>query len=234
MSMEIIKLTATPRPQSGKGPANRLRREGLIPAVAYGKELQAVSVAVSPKAVLKVLTSDHGQNSVVELAVEGGDTMTVMVRDYSYHPISRDLMHADFVQVKLDQPVDVEVPFRAIGKSKGVILGGILQQIYRRIPVRSLPDKIPAAIEIDITDLGIGDSLKANQITLPEGVKLRVPDEQTVIVVNAPEKAGADEEAAQAASSGAAAAAAPGAAAAPAAGGAAPAAAAPAKGKDKK
>src|SRR5437870_3186322 len=121
MSMEIIKLSASRREEAGKGPSNRLRREGKIPAVAYGRELNATHVAVSPKALLRVLGSDYGQNAVVELDIEGGDKVTVMVRDYDYHPITRELVHADFVQVKLDQPVDVDVPFRTVGKAKGVI-----------------------------------------------------------------------------------------------------------------
>ncbi len=238
MSMEIIKLSATRRADAGKGPSNRLRRAGQIPAIAYGKDLAALPVAVSPKALLKVLGSDHGQNSVIELAIDGGDKLTVMVRDYAYHPITRELVHADFVSVKLDQPVDVDVPFHCTGKSKGVVLGGILQQIFRRLPVRCLPDKIPASIDIDITELDIGDSLKANQLQVPEGVKLRLSEDQTIVVVNAPEKAGAEEEAAAAtAAAGAAAAGAPAAAgaAAPAAGAApAAAAAAPAKPEKKK
>ena len=193
MTMELIKMTATPRPASGKGPSNRLRRSGMIPAVAYGRELKATHVAIAPKSLLGVLGSDHGQNAVVELAIEGGDTLTVMVRDYTYHPISRELLHADFVSVKLDQPVDVDVPFRTTGKSKGIAEGGILQQIFRKIPVRCLPEKIPAYIEADITELGMGDSLKAASLKLPEGVKVRLSDDQTVAVVNIPEK-GTDEE----------------------------------------
>ena len=100
--MEIIKLNASPRPEAGKGPSTRLRREGKIPAIAYGRDLAATPLAVSPKALLQVLGSAHGQNSVVELDVEGGEKLTVMVRDYAYHPITRELVHADFVQVKLD------------------------------------------------------------------------------------------------------------------------------------
>jgi large subunit ribosomal protein L25 len=232
--MEIIKLNATPRPLSGKGPSRRLRKTAQIPAVAYGRELAATTLAVSPKALLSVLTSPHGKNSVVELDVQGGEKLTVMVRDYSYHPISRELMHADFVQVKLDQPVDVEVPFICTGKSKGVVGGGILQQIYRRIPVRALPAQIPVSIEVDITELDIGDSLKTPQIKVPEGVKLRVPEDQTVVVVNAPEKVVEEEPkpgAAAAAGAPGAPAAAGAAPAAPAAAGAA--AAAPAKAAEK-
>ncbi|MEZ4302250.1 MAG: 50S ribosomal protein L25 [Polyangiaceae bacterium] len=187
MTMEIIKMTATRRTASGKGPSHRLRREGKIPAVAYGRDLAAVHMAIAPKALLGVLGSEHGRNAVVELAVEGGETITAMVRDYSYHPISRELEHADFVQVKLDQPVDVEVPFHAVGKSKGVAAGGILQVIFRTIPVRCLPEKIPVGIEADVTELDMGESLKASAIKLPDGVTVRLPEEQTVAVVNAPE-----------------------------------------------
>src|SRR5687768_10128203 len=186
--MEIIKLSASRREEAGKGPSNRLRRAGQIPAIAYGRDLNATPVAISPKALLKVLASDHGQNSVVELAIEGGDTLTVMVRDYAYHPITRELVHADFVQVKLDQPVEVDVPFRCTGKCKGVVAGGILQQIFRRIPVRSLPGAIPSVIEIDISELDIGDSMKAGSLTMPEGVTILLSEDQTVVVVNAPEK----------------------------------------------
>jgi large subunit ribosomal protein L25 len=225
--MEIIKLSATRRAESGKGASGRLRRAGKIPAIAYGRELAPLSVAISPKALLQVLASDHGQNSVVELAVETGEKFTVMVRDYDYHPISRELVHADFVQVKLDQPVEVEIPFRCIGKSKGIVAGGVLQQIFRKIPVRCLPEKIPSYFELDITELDMGESYKAGALKLPEGVKVLLTEDQTIAVINAPEKAGAEEEAAMAAAK----AAAPGAAAAAAAPAAAAAAtAAPAKG----
>ncbi|WP_437956153.1 50S ribosomal protein L25/general stress protein Ctc [Sorangium sp. So ce119] len=222
--MEIIKLNATRREESGKSASSRLRRAGQIPAIAYGRELAPISVAVSPKALLQVLGSDHGKNSVVELAVENGETLTVMVRDYDYHPVSRELVHADFIQVKLDQPVDVHIPFRCVGKPKGVVTGGVLQQIFRTIPVRCLPEKIPSFIEIDVTELDMGESYKASGLNLPEGVKALLADDQTIAVVNAPEKAGAEEEAKPAAGAPAAAGAAPAAgAAAPAKGGAAPA-----------
>jgi large subunit ribosomal protein L25 len=236
--MEIIKLNANRRPEAGKGPSRRLRKSAQIPAVAYGKDLAAVKLAVAPKALLQVLTSPHGQNSVLELDVEGKEKLTVMVRDYSYHPISRELVHADFVSVKLDQPVDVEVPFFAIGKAKGLVKGGILQVIFRTLPVRALPEKIPVKIEVDVSDLDMGEAFKAGQVQLPEGVKVRLPEDQTVVVIAAPEKGG-EEEAAAKGAPGAPAAGAPAAAAAPAkAAAAAPAkdakAAAPAKAAEKK
>jgi large subunit ribosomal protein L25 len=228
--MEIIKLNATPRPASGKGPSRRLRRADQIPAIAYGRDLTATPIAVSPKALLSVLTSPHGKNSVVELDVQGGDKLTVLVRDYAYHPVTRELVHADFLQIKLDQPIEVEVPFVCAGKAKGLIQGGVLQIVFRRVKVRALPEKIPVSVEVDVTELDINDSLKANQIKLQEGVVVLLPPEQTVVVVSAPEKAGEEEATKAAAGAAGAAAPAAGGAAAPAA---AAAAAAPAKAGDK-
>ncbi len=228
--MEIVKLEATARTEHGKSPAKRLRASGQIPAIAYGRQLAPVSLAVSPKGLRAVLEGPFGKNTVVELGIEG-KRITVMVRDYSFHPISRDLLHADFVEVKLDQPVDVEVPFICKGKAAGVVLGGIMRQVYRALPLRCLPEKIPLLIEHDISSLGLGDHVKASELALPEGVSVRLPADQTVAGVVAPEKERAEDVAATGT---------PGAAPAAAAAGAAPAAAAkkdekaaPA-GKDKK
>ena len=186
--MEIIKLSANSRPDSGKSPSARLRRTGQIPAICYGKGLEAFSVAIAPKELLQVLKSPHGKNSVIELNVKDAQSYTVMVRDYGYHPISRELLHADFLQVKLDQPVDVEVPVNCTGKSKGSVAGGILQQIFRNLPIRCLPEKIPVRVDIDISELDLGDTIKAGKIALPDGVKVRLPEDQTVIVIAVPEK----------------------------------------------
>jgi len=192
--MEIVKLDAKPRPESGKGPAKRLRREGQIPAIAYGKDLAATSIAVSPKALLKVLSSEHGINSVMQLDVDGGSPITVMLRDYAYHPVTRELLHADFIQIKLDEPVDVEVPFETVGRAQGVVLGGKLQQVYRQLPVRCLPEQIPTKIQADVTSLGPSSLMKVGDLVLPEGVSVRLPAEQTIVSVSAPERVETEEE----------------------------------------
>jgi large subunit ribosomal protein L25 len=185
--MEIVKLHADPRNEHGKGASSRLRRAGRIPAVAYGKELPTTAVAVSPKELAGILRSEHGQNSVIELDIDGKEKVNVMVREYAYHPVTRELMHADFYQVRMDQPVEVDVPLKLVGKAKGETTGGRVQQIFRTVPVRSLPANIPAVLELDVTELDLHDTLKASQIKL-EGVSVLLPDNQTVVVVNAPEK----------------------------------------------
>jgi large subunit ribosomal protein L25 len=229
--MDIIKLDANLRSQSGKTYARRLRRDGRIPAIAYGKELESLPVAITPKGLTDVLKSAHGQNTVVELAVEGNKKVTVLLREYTVHPVTREPLHADFVEIKLDKPVDVEVPFVCKGKAAGVVLGGIMRQVYRRLPIRCLPEQIPVVIEHDVTALNLGDHVKAAELTLPKGVTVRLPPDQTVAGVVAPEKEKPEDAAAATPGAPAGASQAPGATAAATAAGAA---AAPAAGKDDK
>lgn len=212
--MEIIKMKAEERQGTGKSVAARLRRGGHIPAVAYGKGANTLHLAVSPKELLGVLKSEHGKNSVVELGVTG-NPLTVLVRDYSYHPVSRDLLHVDFIQIKLDQEVDVEVPFVTTGKCVGITAGGQLRIVFRSLPIRCLPEKIPTRIEHDVTNVGLNEAVHAADLKLPAGVSVRLPAEQTVASVVAPEREKAEDAAAAAAPAAAAGKAAPAAAAKP-------------------
>ena len=132
--MEAIKVTASRRDGSGKGAARRLRTEGRIPAVAYGKELPTQQIAVPPDAIKSVLASAWGRNTVVNLDVDGKDKLTVLLSDYQYHPLTRTLLHADFVQIHMDQPVNVEVPLELTGKAAGVVAGGTLRQVFPSCP----------------------------------------------------------------------------------------------------
>ncbi|HEU4408103.1 MAG TPA: 50S ribosomal protein L25 [Polyangiaceae bacterium] len=210
--MDIVKIDADNRPEIGKGPNRRLRNAGKIPAIAYGPGLPTVHLAVSPKAILTALKGVHGRNTVLELNVDGGRKITALVRDYAYHPVSRELVHVDFVEVKLDKEVDIDVPFATTGKAAGITAGGTLRVVYRTLPLRCVPEKIPAKVEHDITNLGLNEVVKANQIKLPEGVRIRLPDDQTIATIIAPEKDRGDEgaeAAAGAAAPAAAAAAAP-------------------------
>jgi large subunit ribosomal protein L25 len=227
MSAAMHSVTAKPRTETGKGAARRLRHTGQVPAVAYGKGLPATSLAVTPKDIVGIIKSERGQNTVLKMSVTGGNEMLVMIKEYTYHPVTRSLEHVDFVEVKLDEAVDVDVPLIANGKALGVTAGGLLRQVFRTIPVRCLPDRIPLKIETDVSHLELGYAIATKDLSLPEGVEVRLPAELTLIAVVAPEKDRSEDEAA--AAPGAAPAAA---AAAPAAGGKAP--AADAKKDDKK
>lgn len=208
-------VQAISRTAAGKGEVRRVRAQGHVPAVAYGKTFAATAIAVPPKEILAILRSDKGKNTVIKMAIDSKD-LVVMVKDYSYHPVTRSLQHVDFIEVKLDQQVDTEVPVIVKGKAAGVVVGGIIRQVYRMLPVRSVPDLIPLNVEIDVTELKLNEAIAAKDVKVPEGVTIRLPAEQTVISVVAPDKDRTEEAAA------------PG-AAAPAAAGAKDAKAAPAK-----
>lgn len=196
MSAAIHSVSANTRTETGKGAARRLRNSGKIPAVAYGKGLSAKNLSVTPKDIVTVLKSERGQNTVLKMAVEGSNELLVMIKEYTYHPVSRSLEHVDFVEVKLDQPVDVDVPLVTHGKAAGVTLGGLLRQVYRTIPVRCVPDQIPLKIETDVSALNLGDAIATKDLNLPAGVSVRLPAEQTLVAVVAPEKDRTEEAAA--------------------------------------
>lgn len=238
MSSEMPMLKAVTRKVGGKTEARRLRRQGLVPAVAYGKGLPSTPVSVTPKDVTTVLKSTLGKNTIVQLELDG-KTLLAMIRDFSLHPLRRELEHVDFIQVRLDQPVDVDVPLHPVGKAVGVTKGGVLRVVHRTVPVRCLPDRIPAKLDADVTHLELGQHVSTQDLKLPEGVIVRLLPEQTLIAVVAPEKEveevapGLPGAAGAVPAGGSVAPAAPG--ATPAAGAAAPAAeAAPAKDEKKK
>lgn len=184
----FITIEAKPRKAAGKTEARRVRREGQIPAVAYGKTLASTPLAVSPKEVLAVLRSERGRNSIIQMTgIPGQDGLTVMIREYTHHPVSRELVHVDFVAIRPDQEVDVDVPLVPIGKPPGIAEGGVLRQVYRFLPVRCIATNVPAKIEVDIGHLHMGDHVETKELKLPEGVKPLVPPEQTLIAVVAPE-----------------------------------------------
>jgi large subunit ribosomal protein L25 len=209
--MDLRKISANAREGRGKGEAARLRRSGRIPAVAYGKKLAAQALAVPPEELKSVLTSEKGRNTVIELDVDGKNKLTVLLRDYQHHPVSRAILHADFVQIALDEPVDVQIPLEMTGKPVGVVKGGVLRQVFRRIPVRCLPQQIPVKVVHDVTELDLDGHVPAKALALPAGVEVRLPPEQTVIAI-VTEKAAPEEEEAAAAPVAAAAAPAAGAA----------------------
>ena len=249
MAQDTSILKAQTRDKSGKGPARRLRAQGLVPAVCYGPyDKNPLMVAVDPEALTKAISTPHKFNTVIKLEVDG-QARTVLFKDYDKDPVDGHILHVDFLDVRMDQDVVVNVPVVLVGKPIGVTEGGILQQVSRTLPVICKPAQIPEKIEVDVSNLKIAESIHISDIKPPEGVRFKtnVIKNATIAVVNIPEKEevapapAAAVPGAEAAAGAVAAPGAPGAApgapgAAPAAGAAAPAAgaaggaAAPAKG----
>jgi len=208
-------LEAVKREGRGKNEANRLRAAGRIPAVVYGskkdgKAPEGVALAVDPKAVLRILHSESGANTLINLRVDGSEAR-VMVKEYQLDPVTHQLLHADFYQLAMDKAITVTVPFVLKGESRGVkVQGGIVDFVTRDIEVQCLPTDIPENIPVDISELMLNQSIRLKDLAQDPKWKA-IADGETMIVHVVMPKA---EEAAAAATD-AAAAAAPTAAAEP-------------------
>jgi large subunit ribosomal protein L25 len=187
MDQTASNLTAEKRDLQGKGPARRLRARGLIPAVVYSRRTEPVHLAVDPAAIQKAINTPHRFNTLLTLKLDGGDKQ-VLFRDYQVDPVSRRLLHADFLEVKLDEPVKVEVPVATVGRAEGVAAGGILSIAAHEIVLEALPNKIPAKIEVDVTNVKVGGSIHIADLKAPEGCKFKFTTNYVVAFVAVPEK----------------------------------------------
>ncbi len=162
--MEAV-LDAVKRHTKGKNEARRLRAAGKIPAVLYGAQKfgdapAPESVSVDPKPFLRILHSASGFNTLITLKVDGGTDTRVLVKNVQLDPITHHPLHADFYRVNMERKIQVTVPVLLKGEARGVkIDGGVLDFVHREIEVEVLPADIPDSIEVDITGLGIGDSV---------------------------------------------------------------------------
>ncbi|MDZ4224976.1 MAG: 50S ribosomal protein L25, partial [bacterium] len=197
----------------------QLRAKGQVPGIIYGKKREPKLVQVVARELEKATMTDAGFNAIFELSLDGKAEGLVRIRDYQAHPLKRNFTHVDFQTVDLKEKIEVEVPIRIVGKSKGVKEGGVLEQQRRTLHLKCLVSQIPEHIDIDVSNLDIGQGIHANEIVLSEGVEFPHDTNFIVLSVVPPTK---EEEAAPAvAAEGTEAAPAEG---APAAAGAAPAA----------
>jgi large subunit ribosomal protein L25 len=195
--MEVGNLNAKVRPTNGTGEARKLRQAGMIPAICYGAGQDAVQISISPSELQKALDPKKGRNTLLKLHIEGQSSPeSVLLKDAQHTKLRGDLVHADFLRVKLDKPVRATVPLVLTGKSEGVKAGGIMHQVYRRLDLLALPERIPEHIEIDVTNLGMGQSIHVSDLKLPEGTKAAIAGNTTLCVVTAPKAEKAAEGAA--------------------------------------
>ena len=179
-------LEAVRREERGKNEARRLRASGRIPGVVYGarKEGRApegVAVSVDPKEVFRILHSDSGANTLINLRLDGGDTR-VMLKEYQLDPVTHHLLHADFYQLAMDREITVTVPIVLKGESKGVkVQGGVLDFVTRDIQVQCLPTNIPEHIDVDVTELMLNQAFRLRDVA-PDPRWKAVTDLDTMIV----------------------------------------------------
>ena len=168
-----ITITAEARTSRGKNEARRLRVRGLSPAVLYGAEKDSTAIAVSPKEVNRILHSGTGKNTIFSLAITDGETTPVMIVDWQNDPVKSNLLHVDLKRIDLAKRITVRIPVHTAGEPKGVKLqGGLLELITREVEIDCLPDEIPDQFTVNITELMIGQSVRASDIPMRGSMKL--------------------------------------------------------------
>jgi large subunit ribosomal protein L25 len=173
--------------------ASSLRREGLIPAVVYGKSISPVSVSVNGKDFLRLIKGSSGKNVIITLNVKGGgkkdESLPVLAHEIQMDAMSDKMLHIDFLKIVMEEEIKTKVPVVLTGESEGVKLdGGILIQALRLLEVRCLPANIPDRIEVDVTKLHIGESIHVKDLVPPKGVVIISSPEDSVVMIAAPAK----------------------------------------------
>ena len=186
--MEQIDLKAQIRKTIGNGPARTLRREGRVPAVLYGPKIEPVLLSIDSKDFELILKEASVGSVLLNLQIQNGETSarSAMIKELQTHPVSGNYLHVDFYEIDMQKKITAKVEVIAKGHSVGVELGGLLQYVRRELEVLCLPTAIPEAIEVDITDLEIGDSIHLEDISLPGDVEVLADTNFTVVTVLAP------------------------------------------------
>jgi large subunit ribosomal protein L25 len=190
--MADVTLTAQRRTAAGKGPAGRVRREGLVPAVVYGLGNDNVSVSVSSRELLHILSGATGMNTLITLSIDGTEELA-MARQLQRHPVKGTLLHVDFVRVRADQTIQAEVPVHLMGDAEGVARGGVLEQHVHTLTVEAKPSDFPPAIEHDIAELEIGGQVFVRDLSVPGGVTVLQSEDDLVAQISAPRVAEEEE-----------------------------------------
>jgi large subunit ribosomal protein L25 len=165
-----VTLEAITRDTFGKNEARRTRREGRVPAIVYGAasagaSREATAISVEPKALLRILHSDAGENTLISLNLAGVGETKVLVRDYLLDPVTHAVLHADFLRVAMDRVLQVTIPVVVKGEPKGVKQqGGILEFVRREIDIECLPADIPEHVEVDVTELMLHEGIRVRDV----------------------------------------------------------------------
>lgn len=190
-------ISARTREGTGKGAARTSRRGGRIPGVLYGHGEESVSLSVDANELQKLVHSISIENTIVDLDIGKGEPYKVLIREVQRHPFRDEFIHIDFFHVAMDEKIQVEIPILLIGTPTGVKnKGGVMDHQLRELEVFCLPGNIPEKVEIDVSNLDIGDSIHVSDIQLPD-VEVLTDLDRSVVAVLAPTVIEVEEAAAE-------------------------------------
>ena len=184
--MEATELKACIRNESGKGPARRFREKGLIPAVFYGRGQDAIHLSVNSADLLKIV-KEKKKNIFINLIIEGEQKKPLeklsLMKELQIEPVSRKFYHADFYEIRMDRKLTIDIPLNFVGIPVGVTNGGELQHLKRDLKVTCLPSILPDHLDLDVSGLDIGNSIKVQDIAVPDGIEVLDPGDVGVAMV---------------------------------------------------
>jgi large subunit ribosomal protein L25 len=186
MAGERVRLKVQTRDSRGSAESRRLRADGLVPGVLYGNGGNAQPFCIEERELRKALTGDHGLHAILDVVLEGQQKAHhAVLKEYQLDPTRARLLHIDLQEVRLDQAIHTQVVVELVGESEGVKEGGVLSQIQREVNVEALPMEVPDRLELDVSGMKIGDTLRLSDLRVPEGAKL-LDDPETVLATVTP------------------------------------------------
>ncbi|MBU4567206.1 MAG: 50S ribosomal protein L25 [Desulfarculus sp.] len=193
--MEQIPLTAIRRESTGKGPAKQMRAKGQVPAVFYAGGQEAAKLTIEQAEIERLLRGTSGGNAFLSLTIAGEAPRMAVIKDLQFDYLGKSILHADFYEVRADQELTLEVSIELVGEPKGMTTGALISQSAYTASVTGLVADIPDSISLDISEMEMGDALHAENLPLPEGVKLSGDDNYMVVSLSEAILATEDEEA---------------------------------------
>ncbi len=197
--MDIQSLKTKTREAKSKGAAGRLRCAGQIPGTVYGGGQEPISIAFNTREFAQLLRQGHGEHAVLHLDVEDqpGLSTAVLIKNVQHHPTRQEVLHADFMRIRLDERIVTTVSVVLEGQAKGVVAGGVLDQQTREVEIECLATDIPDSITFDVSDLELGDSVHAGQLQAPANVTILADADRTIATIHQPRvlKTGEEESA---------------------------------------
>jgi len=190
--MKTYELNVIPREKSGKEMAKKIRRNGLIPAEVYGAH-KNIHISVRAHEFEKIF-EEIGEHSILKLNIDNKKSIEAIVKDFQIHPVYKNIIHIDFYEVEKGKKLRTEIPIRFVGTSKGVKKGGILESFLTDLEIECLPKDIPDVIEVDISQLDLGDSLHVKDVKVGPEIRILSNPEQVVVTVGVPSRVVVEEE----------------------------------------
>ena len=185
--METIELKARIRKESGKGPARRLRVDGQVPAVFYGAGADSLPLAISTADLIKLM-KEKKENVFIKLVIDDDGRASEklsIIKEMQTRPATREIFHADFYEIRMDHQLMMDIPIHVTGSPIGVTMGGELHILKRDLKVSGLPIAIPEFVEVDVTGLNIGDTVKVSDIKIKEDIEVMDHADVAVATVSA-------------------------------------------------